>query len=80
MGHLLGFTLQKRNGQWSGKQGGYHPISGPCRTHHMDESHLLRGLPMETMSSESGCVCVRAGRRRIDNQTPQKTKSDRNVV
>lgn len=52
------FILQKINGQWSGKQGGHHPISELCRTHHMDESHLLRGLPMGAVSSGGDWVCV----------------------
>lgn len=68
------FILRKRNGQWSGKQGGHHPISRPCRAHHMDESHLLRGVLMEIMSSGGGWVCLRAGKRYIENRTPQKNK------
>ena len=65
------FILWKRNGEWSGKQGGHHSISRPCRAHHMDESRLLRGVLMETMSSGGGWVCVRAGKRCTDNQTPK---------
>lgn len=39
---LVYFMGQKQT--LPGKEGGYHPISRPCRAHHEDGSHRLRGL------------------------------------